>query len=56
MCEFDVYKMVKYECPRCKKVFDKKFNYQAHIDRKNPCKISSKKQNLEKPYCEICDT
>lgn len=31
--------MVIYECERCHKIFNKKSNYNAHMNRKNPCKI-----------------
>ena len=29
--------MVKYECEKCGKVFDQKYNYIRHLNRKNPC-------------------
>ena len=30
--------MVEYKCDRCHKLFDKKHNYDVHINRKNLCK------------------
>jgi len=29
--------MVKYTCPKCDKIFDKKSNYDAHMNKKKPC-------------------
>ena len=31
--------MVVYECERCHKKFNHKGNYNAHINRKKPCKV-----------------
>jgi len=30
--------MIEYKCNRCNKIFNKKSNYQSHINRKYPCK------------------
>jgi hypothetical protein len=30
--------MVKYTCPKCDKIFDKKSNYDTHMNKKKPCK------------------
>jgi hypothetical protein len=30
---------MKYQCPKCKKYFIKKYNYEIHINRKFSCKI-----------------
>ena len=32
--------MVSYKCHRCNKVFNRKSNYEYHVNRKNPCKIN----------------
>ena len=37
--------MVSYTCETCYKEFFKKYNYERHLNRKNPCK---KKQKLKK--------
>jgi len=29
--------MVKYTCPKCNKEFDKKSNYDTHMNKKKPC-------------------
>ena len=29
--------MVKYTCPKCNKIFDKKSNYDTHMNKKKPC-------------------
>ena len=29
--------MVKYFCPKCNKEFDKKSNYDTHMNKKKPC-------------------
>lgn len=29
--------MVVYTCERCLKTFDKKYKYDVHVNRKNPC-------------------
>ena len=29
--------MVKYTCPKCDKIFDKKSNYDTHMNKKKPC-------------------
>lgn len=29
--------MVEYECYKCKKKFDKKYNYEKHINKKYSC-------------------
>ena len=34
--------MVEYECKRCKKIFDRKSNYDSHINRKIKCVIIKK--------------
>ena len=31
--------MVEYKCNRCHKIFNRKSNYQYHIDRKNKCPV-----------------
>ena len=35
--------MVEYKCDRCSKIYSKKYDYNRHINRKNPCK---KKTNI----------
>jgi regulator of replication initiation timing len=37
--------MVEYECKRCKKIFDKKSNYEKHINRKTKCEIVKRQIN-----------
>ncbi len=29
--------MVKHTCPKCDKIFDKKSNYDTHMNKKKPC-------------------
>ena len=33
--------MVKYTCPKCDKIFDKKSNYYTHMNKKKPCNPES---------------
>ena len=33
--------MVKYTCPKCDKIFDKKSNYDTHMNKKKPCNLES---------------
>ena len=33
--------MVKYTCPKCDKIFDKKSNYDTHMNKKKPCNPES---------------
>lgn len=43
--------MVEYTCHKCNKIFDRKSNYETHINRKKPCiaqKEVDKIQELEK--------
>jgi hypothetical protein len=44
--------MVQYECKICGKTFDKKHNYEVHINRKNPCK--PKEEMNTDNTCEYC--
>jgi Zinc finger, C2H2 type len=56
--------MVKYECKRCRKVFNHKGDYDRHMNRKNPCeevkeevkeaeaKEEVKNSELKCPFCE----
>ena len=42
---------MKYTCNNCEKIFNKKSNYDAHINRKNKCKPITRekiKSELEK--------
>jgi hypothetical protein len=47
--------MVEYTCYKCKKMFKKKYSYDKHIARKNPCdrQIGSTLDNNHE--CKICD-
>jgi hypothetical protein len=47
--------MVEYTCHKCKKVFKKKYSYDKHVARKNPCdrQIGSTLDNNHE--CKICD-
>lgn len=52
--------MVVYTCERCQKKFNKKFDYNKHMNRKIPCKIINEEEKIdqksdEKPYCDVCD-
>lgn len=48
--------MVKYVCPKCKKVFYKKYNYDVHINRKNSCIDNDDNGNISEDFsCKICD-
>lgn len=42
---YKVYYMVKYICEKCNKTFDRKSNYNTHINKKFSCKktIDNKK-------------
>ena len=40
--------MVNYTCDKCNKLFDKKFNYLAHINKKFPCQPNI----LNETYCQ----
>lgn len=33
--------MVEYKCDRCNVLFNKKYHYERHINRKYPCKIDN---------------
>lgn len=46
--------MVEYKCNKCNKTFDRKSNYETHINRKKPCiakedidKIQELEKNIE---------
>ena len=41
--------MVIYHCENCNKEFNRKSNYERHINRKNPCKKVEKNGNLKAP-------
>lgn len=49
--------MVIYTCDRCKKNFNKKYDYDNHVDKKIPCIINSKiNKNIKKLFfCDICN-
>ena len=40
--------MVIYHCENCNKEFNRKSNYERHINRKNPCK-KVEKMEISKP-------
>ena len=45
---------IEYVCPTCLKNFNhKKYNYEAHIKRKNPCKPINIDFNEGKPESEL---
>ena len=57
--------MVEYKCDKCGKIYSKKFDYNRHMKRKNPCTSSTQnivvvtqknvdkiEQNLKCTYCE----
>jgi len=46
--------MVIYECDRCHKKFNHKQKYEIHLQRKNPCKICVKNDDLNDIVCENC--
>jgi hypothetical protein len=46
--------MVQYKCKNCKKIFNKKSNYENHINRKNPCQFSEKAPKLPVIKCNYC--
>lgn len=35
-----------FECPRCKNTFNKKFNFERHVNRKFPCKVVKTGKNI----------
>ena len=46
--------MVKYMCENCKKEFDKKYNYEQHINNQNGCKSTGSKRNKKEYKCPHC--
>ncbi len=54
--------MPEYKCDKCNTIFQKKWNYEYHLNRKNPCIISinkeketDEKRDVEKIKCEYCN-
>lgn len=45
--------MVEYKCPRCKKEFNKKFNYNRHLNRKNICTKNNEEYKLMQSKLKI---
>lgn len=43
---------MSYQCDKCKKTFDRKSNYQTHLNRIFPCVSSGSKTS--KPRCQYC--
>ena len=43
---------MKYTCLKCNKIFNKKSNYQKHLDRKRPC-VKTNSNNLDKNITDI---
>lgn len=51
--------MVLYTCERCYKTFDKKWEYDKHMNKKIPCLVIIKQdepnEDINTNYCEQCD-
>jgi hypothetical protein len=47
--------MVVYRCDRCKKCFNRKCNYDDHINRKIPCEINLETKNKNEYFCNVCN-
>jgi hypothetical protein len=45
--------MVKYICDNCEKEFDKKYNYNVHINRKYKCEAEEGKKDNKCEYCGV---
>lgn len=43
--------MVQYICPKCNKVFAKKYNYNCHLARKIPCNTKKTCIHCKKTFC-----
>src|SRR5437016_4336666 len=43
----------KYQCGRCLKIFRKKYNYDVHMERKNPCKVVNQATPLRCDQCGL---
>ena len=46
-----------YKCKRCKKVFDRKSNYECHVNRIFKCSLSNSNKTAKKltiPQCPNC--
>jgi hypothetical protein len=54
--ELIIIKMVKYECPKCKRLFDRKSIYDDHMSRKTDCnkKNGSKTNKIIVHKCNAC--
>jgi hypothetical protein len=46
--------MVLYQCENCKKKFNKKYNFDKHKERKNPCTFREKALKLPVIKCRFC--
>lgn len=49
--------MVLYRCERCEEVFERKYVYEKHLNRKIPCEINktNRKNETMQNYCETCN-
>jgi len=45
--------MVNFKCLKCNKEFDKKFNYESHLNKKKPCGIIKEPPIIPQSYYKI---
>lgn len=60
--------LLRYQCPRCKQIFPKKYNLDKHLKRKSPCQVVGakpvtsnqiqppKENTAQKIVCAYCNT